>query len=73
MNGDRDILSIPDSPAWSLGVLHERERIIRLLQQRREDLCAPPCPAGISGRELSHRGAYREALQQAITAIREAG
>lgn len=63
-------LEIADSAAWRAGALHERERIIRLLEQRRDALESLP--------RLHNWDARRKAivlaeLQRAITAIREAG
>jgi hypothetical protein len=36
MSHDRDILAIPDSTAFRAGVLHERERSLRIIQQLEE-------------------------------------
>jgi hypothetical protein len=40
VSADRDVLSIPDSAAWRAGVLHERERIIKILRTMKENLIA---------------------------------
>ena len=59
---------VPDSAIFNMGVRHERERVLRLLEQRREDLRCD---------ERSGWNAYRRrvssvALGQAITSILEA-
>ena len=58
-------LEIPDSLGWRAGVIHERERIIRLLEHRCEDLC-------LHNWSIERRQAARLEIQWAITAIREA-
>ena len=60
-------LEIPDSLGWRAGVLHERERIIRLMEQRREDICIP----AFTNWDIIHREAARFQLQRAIDAIQE--
>jgi hypothetical protein len=60
-------LELPDSLGWRAGVLHERERIIRLLEQRREDLCNP----GFTNWDVWRCEAARSQLQRAIDAIQE--
>ena len=62
------VTAIPYSVGFKCGVQHERERIIRLLEQRCEDLCLPDT----TGLDVIRRQAARSQLQQAITAIREA-
>ena len=64
-------LEIPDSTGFRCGVQHERERIIRLLEQRREDLCLVDTHP--YGRSFESRQAARSEIHRAITAIREAG
>ncbi|NBW17241.1 MAG: hypothetical protein EBR82_55610 [Caulobacteraceae bacterium] len=60
-------LELPDSLAWRADVLHERERIIRLLEQRREDLCDP----AFCNWDVVRREAARSQLRRAIEAILE--
>ena len=62
-------LGIPDSSAWRVGVLRERERIIALLQQRHDALQFLP---EFSGWDTTRKAAARAELRRAITAIREA-
>ena len=65
-----DPLALPDSLAWHAGVLHERDRVILLLEQRYDALGhLPEC----SGWDTTRKAAARAELKRAITAIREAG
>jgi hypothetical protein len=61
-----DVLEIPDSLAWRAGVLHERERAIRVLHQLREQAIIDCRFSPGSKPEILH------ALQRAADAIREA-
>lgn len=60
-------LELPDSTAWRAGVLHERERIIKVLRTMKEDLMVD-CH-GLSTAEL--RGAIG-VLDGVSQALREA-
>lgn len=62
-----DILQIPDSLAWRVGQLAERERIIRLIEDIREDLLAER--GDISFFEMN---AVRRTLKRLARAIAEA-
>ncbi len=63
---DRDILAIPDSLAWQVGVHHERERNLRIIQQ----ICEQ---ATIDCRfSRNFRLGFDDALERAADAIREA-
>jgi hypothetical protein len=63
---DLDILAIPDSTAWRAGVLHERERTLRILHQLREQAIIDRRFSPDAKPEILH------ALQRAASAIREA-
>lgn len=63
---DSDILAIPDSTAWRAGVMHERERTLRILRQFREQAIIDCRYSPDAKPEILH------ALQRAASSIREA-
>jgi hypothetical protein len=61
-----DVLEIPDSLAWRAGMLHVRDRNLRIIQQPREQAIIDCRFSPGSKPEILH------ALQRAADAIREA-
>jgi hypothetical protein len=64
MSPERDILAIPDSTAWRAGVLHERERLLRIATQLAQDVVLLPIP-------VAQITAAQRIMRSFITAIRE--
>jgi hypothetical protein len=64
MSADRDILAIPDSTAWRAGVLHERERLLRIATELAEEVVLLPI-------SFAEKIAARRIMGSYITAIRE--
>lgn len=67
---DSGILTIPDSAAWRAGVLHERDRITRLLAHSRDELSALPRPD--NGWQVARLRLMVQTIEQTIAAINEA-
>lgn len=63
MSDDRDILAIPDSMAWRAGVLHERERLMRIATELADEVTLLPLP-------YAEKEAAQRIMRSFVTAIR---
>jgi len=67
---DNGILAIPDSIAFRAGVLHERDRITRILSHTRDELRALPRPD--NPWQVARLRLMVQTIEQTLAAITEA-